>query len=316
MSKGVLRTIGIAFVVGATIGPSALAQSGATRVVLDSVAEARRQLFSGRHAFDAKQYEAAGDFFARATELNPRDAQAFLWLGNALIHQAFTGSIVSKAMLGPKARNAWERAASLDPRNVEAREYLVSYYSTAPGLVGGDRDKARAIAQQMVALDPYKGRMLLGTLAEQNDDPAAAGESYEIAARLPADSGRAFEGLVVMLETQKKYAEAFSAVDARMAKRPDDVYALYHLGRTAGLSGQRTDDGIAALNRGLTVPVPLSFRFKPSGFHYWLGVLLERKGDLDAAAAQLDSTLKLNPTDRQAKDALERVNSHRRGLPS
>ena len=107
-----------------------------------------------------------------------------------------------------------------------------------------------------------------------------------------------------MLETQKKFTEAFSAVDARLANHPDDVYALYHLGRTAGLSALRTDDGIAALNQGLRAPFPANFRFKPSGFHYWLGVLLEKKGDLDAAAAQLDSTLKMNPGDRQAKDAI------------
>jgi hypothetical protein len=49
--------------------------------------------------------------------------------------------------------------------------------------------------------------------------------------------------------------------------------------------------------------------------HYWLGLLLERKGDLHGAAAQLDTTIMLNPSHQQAKTDLQRVNSRLR-LPA
>ena len=205
-----------------------------------------------------------------------------------------------------------EKAAALDPKNVEAREYLSSWYETAPGLMGGSRDKAVAVAREIVAIDRYQGRMLLGGLAERTPDLAQAEIEYGDAARISPDSGRAFEAWVAMLEGQKKYAEAFRAADARVARLSDDIYGWYHIGRVAGLSGQRIDDGIAAMRRSMQFPLPKTFRYGPGGRHYWLGVLMEHKGSLNEAAAQLDSSLKLNPKDQQAMDALERVNARRK----
>ena len=287
-------------------------QASMPRVASDSVEEARRQMDLGRKAFAAKDFDRAVQIFSRVTTLSPLDADGFLWLGNAYIQQAFLAPWYQKPMLGVKARDAWEHAAALDPKNVEARENLSSWYETAPGLMGGSRDKAVAVAREIVAIDRYKGRMLLGGLAERTPDLAQAEIEYGDAARISPDSGRAFEAWVAMLEGQKKYAEAFRAADARVARLSDDIYGWYHIGRVAGLSGQRIDDGIAAMRRSMQFPLPKTFRYGPGGRHYWLGVLMEHKGSLNEAAAQLDSSLKLNPKDQQAMDALERVNARRK----
>ncbi len=175
--------------------------------------------------------------------LTLRDADAFVWLGNAYIQPAFTAVLFKKATLGIKARDAWLHAAQVDPKNADAREYLSSWFETAPSIMGGDRTKAVAYA--------------------------------------------------------------------RVARLPDDMYALYHVGRIAGSSGQRTDDGIAALLRTMSRPLPTPFRFGPAGRQYWLGVLFEQKGKVDDAVAHLDSAVKLSPTDQQAREALARVNARR-----
>ncbi len=290
---------------GVTLSPQL---SPAAAVANDSLAEARRAFDAGKTAFDAKNFDAAATAFERAAALNPSDARTQLWLGNAYINQAFTANIFRKARLAPRARDAWLRAAALDPRDIESREYLAGYFDQAPGIVGGSAERATAMAQQVRAIDPYRGALLLGSLAERHKDLALAERYYaEAAARPGENDGRGFEAWVVTLEAQQRYAEAYRAASARLKAMPADYLALYHIGRVAGLSGEHVEEGMAALRRARTLERPAATRFGASGVPYWLGILLERTGDRAGAAAELRMSLTMNPSDQKAKDALARV---------
>jgi tetratricopeptide (TPR) repeat protein len=54
--------------------------------------------------------------------------------------------------IGPKAIKAWEEAARLDPRNINARASLVGVYPMAPGFMGGGADKAEKTAKELSPL--------------------------------------------------------------------------------------------------------------------------------------------------------------------
>ena len=273
----------------------------------DSIGAARRAFAAGKSAFDRSDFEEAAKEFERATTPDPKEARHFLWLGNALIKEMFSANLMRKAMIGPRARDAWERAAALDPRDVESRGYLVDYYAMAPAFLGGGLDKAEAMATQVRAFDTYHGLLLLCRVAEQRKDYDRAAAQFAEAARLSADDGRALEGWLIALDRKQRFVEGFAAVDDRLKRLPDDYYALYHLGRTAGLSGQRVDSGVTALRRLVTINRPEASRFKSSDVRYWLGMLLERKGDRGNAAAELRQAVEMNPADTDAKVALARV---------
>ena len=274
----------------------------------DSITESGVALDLGHRAFDAKTFLAASEAFERATILNPKSAEAFLWLGNAYARQALEASMVRKVILGPKAKAAWERAVALDPKNFEAHENLLDYYDMVPKFLGGGRDKAFDEARVLQSIEPYRGGVLLGALAEKDGDFAAAKLAYSVAARFPADtSAKAFDGWIYALHELKLYDEAFRAIDARLSQVPNDVIALGYLARTAVQSGQRTDDGMTAAVQGDRSPLPPSFRFASSAFAIWRGRLLERKGDLAGAAAVYRAAAERSPSDKLVRESLKRV---------
>jgi tetratricopeptide (TPR) repeat protein len=184
----------------------------------------------------------------------------------------------------------------------------VSYYDVAPGMLGGGEEKATAVALQIRAIDPYRGAMLLGALAEKRHLLPTAERYYgEAAARGSQDEGKAFENWVFMMAEQQRYTAAYSAASDRLKLLPSDYAALYQLGRTTGLSGEHTAEGIAALRSARSVQRPIAERFAASSVRYWMGILLERSGDRVGAAVEMRAAVEMNPKDPKAKEALARL---------
>jgi len=65
--------------------------------------------------------------------------------------------LISRAGLAKRSLAAYERAAALDPRSVDARLALVQFHRQAPFFAGGSREKAYAQAKELVALDAWQG---------------------------------------------------------------------------------------------------------------------------------------------------------------
>jgi tetratricopeptide (TPR) repeat protein len=54
--------------------------------------------------------------------------------------------------VGPKALRAWEKAAQLNPKIINARVSLVDSYMVAPEFMGGGESKAKAMAKEVLPL--------------------------------------------------------------------------------------------------------------------------------------------------------------------
>jgi len=76
----------------------------------------------------------AGDFFLKAVELRPGESDYHLWLGRAYGRRAETSSFLTAPGYAGKARDSFEKAVQLDPRNMEA----VSRNQPVERRVGGD----------------------------------------------------------------------------------------------------------------------------------------------------------------------------------
>ena len=112
-------------------------------------------------------------------------------------------------------------------------------------------DKARAEAEVVRSLDAYRGGMLRGSIEQHDKKIQAAGAEFTALMKSHADSAGPFNGLLGLYQSEHRYREAFSVVDARLRERPDDQWATYQLGRTTSLSGERLEDGEAALRKYL-----------------------------------------------------------------
>jgi tetratricopeptide (TPR) repeat protein len=74
--------------------------------------------------------------------------------------KAQNAGVIKQAILAPKVKGAFEKAVALNPKLVDAHVGLAQYYWRAPGIMGGDMEKAYKEAEIAIQLDEWKGRPL------------------------------------------------------------------------------------------------------------------------------------------------------------
>jgi tetratricopeptide (TPR) repeat protein len=208
--------------------------------------------------------------FEKAVELAPNSSELWRQLGDAYGFAAQKAGMLSKISLARKCRAAYERAVELDPGNLAARSSLMTYYQSAPGVMGGGLDKAFAQAAEIKARDLDRGRVAYATL----------------------------------YAADHRYAEAFDELEEVLRANPDSYRAWFQLGRLSALSGDRVDRGMELLRKCLAVEPPAGAQGHDV-VHWRLGNLWERRGNKKAARAEYDAALKVNPNFEQAKESLK-----------
>jgi tetratricopeptide (TPR) repeat protein len=229
--------------------------------------EARQYL--GRLALRADDPKEAAQHLERAVALSPRGSEVHKDLGDAYGRLAQKANVFTRMGWASKCRSAYERAVALDPRNVDARLSLLTFYQQAPGLAGGGMDKAYAQAAEIGKLDARRGR------------EARAG----------------------LLAADKRFSEAFTLLEQSVTESPEDYTALYAIGRLAATTGENLDRGLETLRKCLTLSPPEGAPGRTAA--YWrIGNILQKKGDRAAARLSYETALKLDPNFAAAQKSL------------
>jgi tetratricopeptide (TPR) repeat protein len=206
---------------------------------------------------------------AKAIELEPDNAVYLGIFGGTSLQLAGRTSSLSAAT---KGRDAMEKALTIDPDYLTAREGLFQFYQRAPWPIG-NRAKAEAQLVEIRKRDPDLGT-ILGVVSKTN---------------------------------ARDYEAAFNLCAEVLQKQPDNYTALYHFGRTASISRQQLDRGLACLQRCLNFepPTPAS----PTHSHAWqrIGNIQEQLNRPAEARTAYETALKLDPSNRQAADALAKL---------
>ena len=248
------------------------AESAVNALVAGNTNEAEAYALLGSVRMAKGDGDGAVKACERAVELAPTSSEYQLQLGDACGLAVQTAGMFSKVSLGKKCFAAYEKAVELDPKNLAARNNLMTVYQQAPAMMGGGIDKAYAQAAEIKKLDPTRGHIAYATL---------------------------YSG-------EKKFAEAFAEFDAALKAAPDNYDALYQFGKLTALTGERIDRGMEALKQCLTLPPPPGSP-RHEAAHWRLGNLWEKKGDKKAARAAYEAALALNPNFPQAVDALKKL---------
>lgn len=260
----------------------------------------------GEAALRAGRPEDAAQHFERAVAQSPKDAEAHSLLAQAYGAQAASAGLVTRMRLAGKIRDHFEGAVALAPDEIRYREGLLEYYVQAPSAMGGGIDKARAQAAEIAKRDPVRGVLAEGRIAQLQGDTALALARYrQAAAERPADAA-AVTRLVILLQEQKNWPEAFKQLDELLAKNPQASGAWYQLGRTAVLSNTRHADGERAFRRFLSMPRDLDGP-PPEAAHWRLGMLYEQTGRKAEAKKEYERALQLNPEHKESKAALRKL---------
>jgi cytochrome c-type biogenesis protein CcmH/NrfG len=154
-------------------------------------------LLSGQIHYQLGNYKEASDQLEKASHLEPRRAEIFLWLGRSLGRRAETSHFFTAPGYAARCREALERAVALDGHDVGAMSDLAMYYLEAPGFLGGGLDKAEKLAARIAALDTAEGESMAARMAEKRQDFSAAEAHLQRAAEM---APRQIEPLIALAQ--------------------------------------------------------------------------------------------------------------------
>jgi tetratricopeptide (TPR) repeat protein len=221
---------------------------------------------------DTAALEESLGWLAKAVELEPKSAVYLGIFGGTALQVAARTHSLSAAK---KGRDAMEKALAIDPDYLEAREGLFQFYERAPWPLGSSAN-AKAQLEEIRKRDPD-----LATILGVGSQTRA-----------------------------KNYAAAFRMCDDVLAKNPDNYTALYHFGRTASISGQHLERGLASLQKCLTFEPPTPASPTHSNVWHRIGIILEQLQRPGDARAAYETALKLDPSNQQASSALANLNKN------
>jgi Flp pilus assembly protein TadD len=182
----------------------------------------------GRNHYMQGEYKKATESLEKAVAAEPANSDYELWLGRAFGRRAETASPFTAPPNANKARQHFEKAVQLDPRNMDALSDLFEYYLEAPGFMGGGLDKARGVANEMATLDPVEGHWAQARLAEKRKEFGSAEEHLQLAAELAPKQASRLIDLARFLAKQGRYQESdqsFRKAEKIAPNSPQVIYA-------------------------------------------------------------------------------------------
>ncbi len=264
---------------------------------------AQAQYYLGRIAFDEKNFDDAEEFFEEAIEVDGKNADYHLWLGNTLGNVIGEANMLRKTVLAPKLRDAYARAAELKPDMIDAHWGLMMFCMEAPAMMGGGIDKAKAEAQAIAKYSEADGHRAMGAIYNKEQKYAEAEKEFNLAWK----SNPKYTGpLLNFYLNRKEYPKAMGFIETLLKSEPENYSLIYQFGKASALSGQQLDKGQECLNKYLAYQ-PKANEPSHAGAHMRLGQIFEKKGNKAEAKKRYELALKQDATLNEAKEGLARV---------
>ncbi|MFQ5937845.1 MAG: tetratricopeptide repeat protein, partial [Acidiferrobacterales bacterium] len=210
--------------------------------------DAEVRYYLGRTYLALCDYDNAARHCKRAAELDPDNAGYHFWLGRTYGVQARHSGWLKQAGLAPKIKLAFEQSVALDPKYIPARYGLGNFYLQAPGLMGGDIEKASAQARALLDLGAPQGKLLLALILEKQGKADRAEAEYrelERQSRSQPLSRALYKDYGRFLLRQKRYDEAVAKLKQAVALAPEDFRVRQSLGDAYEGAGRQRDAAAA-----------------------------------------------------------------------
>lgn len=262
--------------------------------------------YLGRIAFQQNNWDEAERWFETAVKLDDKASAHHHWLAQTYGKKALKASLVTRASLASKARDELLKAVALDGNNSDARADLARYYFEVPAMMGGSEEKALEQIEFIKQKDALKGWLLAGELFASKKKNAEAVRAYQEAEKHQSDKFEATYQLGFFYQNIKDFNHAFATFDKILQAKPNDVAALFQIGRTAGMSGQQLERGLASFD-AIKDKLPQEDREALIGWHWWRGNIYEAKGERDKARDIYETLERLSPNHPATRAALERT---------
>lgn len=212
-----------------------LAVLTACAVALASGGAGATEWDEGLRLYQDEEYRRAQELFERAASQDPANSKFQLWVGLAMGRRAQQMSgfrRLGSMSLARQVRRQFEKAVELDPANLEALEALQGFHVQAPGIVGGDKARARSIAAEIEAVDEARGAASWADYFEFAGEHEKAGQSHARARELAPDQIRYLLGHASFLARRGRHAESDILLDAAFEREPHNPDVWLAAGRS------------------------------------------------------------------------------------
>jgi tetratricopeptide (TPR) repeat protein len=265
------------------------------------------QLLLTKSHLELQQHDAAIRSAERAVALKPKSSLYHEWLGRAFGEKADHASWFSAISLAKKTHQEFETAVELDERNFSARQALVEFECSAPGMVGGGEDKAQVQIRKLAEMDAAEGHYAKGNCHRQKKDFAVADAEF---AKALESNPKSDELVYDIGDYAVKRAESerllkVAEVGERLA--PGDPRYIYFRAVALVLKKEKPREAELMLREYLKKgPVRAGYP-RPGAVHMWLGHLYESEGKLEEAESELRTAVKIDPKYKPAQEALNKL---------
>ena len=261
----------------------------------------------GKIALAQNETEEGIRQFERCVAIDEKSSECHEWLGNALGNAAQHASKFKLPFLARRTKKEFDRAVELDPNNVDARFGVLQYFMYAPGFLGGSAEKAREQATEIDKRSKLRGALAFGTLAEHDKNVKDAEAAYQRATAIAPDSVAGYNSLVNMYAREKRWTDAFAALDRLKAHMPSEGNVDLTIARVAYVSGEQLAKGEAAAKHWIASPPKEATVNTHATAHLRLGQIYEKTARKELARAEFEKALSLNPKNEDAKKGLDSV---------
>jgi tetratricopeptide (TPR) repeat protein len=350
MPISAIAALTAAVLAAADSSPEALLEAGhfkrvrklAEELLKARPSDARTYYYLSRVRLAYGDHDGAAAMAERAVSLDGRSADAHYALAAANGRKAQQAGLFSRFGLARRFRKEAETAVALDPRHLAARDGLIEFHLQAPGIVGGDRSRAVALAEEILRIDPCRGYLAKARIARADKqlgeaeallnkavqaDPASyeahvtvaafystdALKKYDLAeqhardaARLEPDRATAYGLLAALAVLQGRPQTLDGLLADAEAHVPDNLGPYYQAGRV--LLDRRQDAPRAERYfRKYLTQEPEGDAPTAAHAHWRLAQALERQGRTAEARAELQTAVRLKPDLEAAKKDLARL---------
>lgn len=310
----------------------------------DNPTDANALVLMARIDLAYDNHDQAIKLLRQAVAVEPGNSDAHVYLAEAYGRKIQHTGMFDKVGMAKTIRKESERAVAADPSNLDALESLMEFHLEAPGMVGGNKDKAHELAQRIAEIDPVRGDFAQADIASHEKryadekqfqmkavqrDPhsydalTSAADLYlrdhwldyhlaaEYAARGIAENPtrvRAYSLLARCYAAEGKREPLKHLLANAEAKVPDDLSPYFYAGQA--LLANKKDSGIAEeyLRKYLTQE-PEGESPSLGEAHWRLGQALAQQGKKDEAMQEMKEAVRINPDLKDARKDLEKLGS-------
>ena len=265
------------------------------------------QLLLAKSYLELQERDPAIKSAEKAVAIDPQNSTYHEWLGRAYGEKADHTTWFSAISLAKKTRKEFETAVQLDGRNYSARQALIEFDCSAPGLVGGGEDKALPQIKQLAEMDAAEGHFAAGNCRRQKKDFAVADEEFAKALESHPKSAELIYdiGDYAVKRSQPEWLLAVADTGERVA--PGDPRGIFYRGVALVLKRENLEEAERLLREYAKKAPKRSGYPRPAAAHAWLGRLFEDQNMMEEAAMEFEIALNLDPKNKMAQEALKRL---------